>query len=102
MKDRNYPLKSVSIDPIENEDSAKKKANECVLSFRNKDIEHAFVDIDSDLKNLQGSDDISHIKTALPSIRDKLFQLYNKTVHHLDIAEFACQPGDKTPLNGGC
>src|SRR5215218_8960292 len=83
--------------------------NNCLerrANFRKEGIQHAFVDIDEQLKQLVKSyDEISKVRRfiIIQEIRNRLYELCSVCLYELDTNKFAShEPGSQTPLNSEC
>jgi hypothetical protein len=104
MLDESYSDLSIQSPP--SKVLSKKKQLEGSGDFSKKNIELAFVEVDTQLKQLANNfDNMSKVRRliTIQQITNRLFELGNVCVHRMDVRKFAShEPGDKTPLNSEC
>jgi hypothetical protein len=82
---------------------ARKKNIGSLAGLRKNKIELAFIDVESQLKQLGQIQDLKQAGWFVYNIRNHLSELYNKYIYYFDVRNFAShEPGDNTPLNSEC
>src|SRR5215217_6734470 len=104
MLDR--PYSDLSIQSPASKVLAKKKHIEGSGDFSKKNIELAFVEVDTQLKQLANNfDNMSKVRRliTIQQVRNRLFELGGVCVHRMDVRGFASHDHDDlTPLNSEC